>query len=345
MQTSKVLMIGGAGFIGSHLASRLVELVTNSGVPPESQVMDSRIDPLIDPEYILVATRHEENARHLLLLPRVELVELDTADDAALDRAIAGMGAGGIVINLVGVLHGERAEPYGATFAAAHVELPRRIVASCQRTGVRRLLHMSALGADSAGPSMYLRSKGDGEQLVRESGLDWTIFRPSVVFGPDDHFLNLFAHMQESAPVIPLACAQARFQPVFVLDVADAFINAMSTPATIGRAYELGGPEIFTLEELVRFAGRASGHPRPVLALPDALARIMAAILEHMPGEPMMSRDNLDSMRLDNVLSGPIAPELGIHPASLESVMIHALAARPDHRASSGRRIEESGRR
>jgi uncharacterized protein YbjT (DUF2867 family) len=224
------------------------------------------------------------------------------------------------------VLHGERAEPYGTAFATAHVELPQRVVASCRRNGVRRLLHMSALGADSAGPSMYLRSKGDGEKVVRESGLDWTIFHPSVVFGPDDHFLNLFAHMQKLAPVVPLACAQARFQPVFVQDVADAFIHAMSTPATIGHAYELGGPAVYTLEALVRFAGRASGHPRPVLALPDALARVMAAILEHMPGEPMMSRDNLDSMRLDNVLSGPVAPELGIHPVSLESVMIRALA-------------------
>ena len=120
---------------------------------------------------------------------------------------------------------------------------------------------------------MYLRSKGDGERIVRASGLDWTIFRPSVVFGPDDHFLNLFAQMQQMAPVVPLACAQARFQPVFVQDVVQAFLNAMVNPATIGRGYELGGPQVYTLEELVRFAGRASGHPRPVIALPDAPAR------------------------------------------------------------------------
>ncbi|HCE07940.1 MAG TPA: NAD-dependent dehydratase [Oxalobacteraceae bacterium] len=325
MQTSNVLVIGGAGFIGSHLASRLAGLGTDPSVRLEPHPI---IEQLIDPERILVGTRNAVHARDLLLLPRVEVVELDPADDAALDRATASLGSDGIVVNLVGVLHGERAEPYGAAFAAAHVDLPRRVVASCQRTGLRRLLHMSALGADSAGPSMYLRSKGDGEKVVRESGLDWTIFRPSVVFGPDDHFLNLFAQMQKMAPVVPLACAQARFQPVFVQDVAEAFTNAMTTPSTIGRAYELGGPEIYTLEALVRFAGRASGHPRPVLALPDALARLMAVILEHMPGEAMMSRDNLDSMRLDNVLRGPVAPELGIRPVSLESVMIRALAAR-----------------
>jgi uncharacterized protein YbjT (DUF2867 family) len=323
MQTSNVLVIGGAGFIGSHLAAHLAGPATASSVQLESRPV---IEPLIDVERVLVGTRDAEHARDLLLLPRVEVVELDPADDTALDRVIATLGSDGIVVNLVGVLHGARAEPYGAAFAAAHVDLPRRVVASCRRTGVRRLLHMSALGADSAGPSMYLRSKGDGEKVVRESGLDWTIFRPSVVFGPDDHFLNLFAHMQKLAPVVPLACAHARFQPVFVQDVADAFIHAMSTPATIGHAYELGGPDVYTLEALVRFAGRASGHPRPVLALPDALARVMAAILEHMPGEPMMSRDNLDSLRLDNVLSGPVAPELGIQPLSLESVMIRALA-------------------
>ncbi|AOY91965.1 NAD-dependent dehydratase [Cupriavidus sp. USMAA2-4] len=325
MQTSAVLVIGGAGFIGTHLVSRLAGVACASSAPLEPGTLTS---PPIAPERIVVATRDVEHAQHLLLLPRVEVVELGLDDDAALDAAIGGLGVDGIVINLAGVLHGERADPYGPAFAAAHVQLPERILASCGRTGVRRLLHTSALGADSAGPSMYLRSKGDGELAVRDSDLDWTIFRPSVVFGPDDHFLNMFAQMQEVVPLVPLACAQARFQPIYVQDLAQAMVNAVASKATIRRIFELGGPQVYTLEELVRFAGRASGHPRPVLALPDALARVEAAMLEHMPGQPLVTRDNLDSMRLDNVLSAPMAAELGIHPASLESVMTEVLAGR-----------------
>ncbi|MCL6466985.1 MAG: complex I NDUFA9 subunit family protein, partial [Ralstonia sp.] len=229
------------------------------------------------------------------------------------------------VINLVGVLQDARDMPYGPNFQRVHVDLPRRIVAACRRHGVNRLLHMSALGADPAGPSMYLRSKGDGERVVMNSELDWTVFRPSVVFGPQDHFLNLFASMQRMAPFVPLACADARFQPVYVDDVAAAFINALKKPATIRHAYPLVGPRIYTLAELMRFAGRASGHPRWIVPLPEGLGRMQAALLEHLPGAPI-SRDNLDSMRVDNVSMEPVAPELGIHPLGMEAVMLPALA-------------------
>lgn len=325
MKTSNVLVVGGAGFIGSHLVSRLAGAASASGAPLDPA---SNPDSPIAPDRIVVGSRSVEHAQHLLLLPRVEVAELGLADSASLDDAIGPLGVDGIVVNLVGILHGDRADPYGPQFAAAHVDLPRQIVEACNRTGVRRLIHMSALGADTHGPSMYLRSKGEGERIVRESGLDWTIFRPSVVFGPDDHFLNLFAQLQQMAPVVPLACAHARFQPVFVMDVVQAFVNAMVNGTTVGQAYELGGPQVYTLEELVKFAGRASGHPRPIIALPDALARMQAAVLEHMPGGTVLSRDNLDSMRLDNVLGQPMADELGVHPVSLEAVMTDVLAGR-----------------
>lgn len=332
MLTCNVLVIGGSGFIGHHLVSRLAGVANRSNTPlePGTEVM-----PPLDPERIIVATRNAEHARDLLALPRVEVMELDLEDEAELDTAIGTLGGDGVVVNLAGTLHGGKGDPYGPGFGATHVEVPRRLVASMRRTGIRRLLHMSALGADSAGPSMYLRSKGDGERVVRDSGLDWTIFRPSVAFGPEDHFLNLFADMQRVAPVVPLACAQARFQPVYVQDVAQAMINAIATPATIGQCYELGGPQVYTLEELVRFAGHAAGHPRPVLPLPDALARVQAAILEHMPGDPLLTRDNLDSMRLDAVVSAPMAPELRVQPTSLETIMPQALAKVKEHREES----------
>jgi uncharacterized protein YbjT (DUF2867 family) len=207
-------------------------------------------------------------------------------------------------------------------FARAHVELPRRIVGLCRTAGVRRLLHMSALGADSKGPSMYQRSKGDGERLVRDSMLDWTIFRPSVVFGPEDRFLNLFATMAAWVPLLPIGGADVRFQPVYVGDVADAFVHALVAEATFGKTYELVGPEIRTLRELVQFAASAAGHPRPVIGLPDSLARLQARLMELAPGEPLLSRDNLDSMQRDNIASvQPYVPavELGLTLHALQS--------------------------
>ena len=224
------------------------------------------------------------------------------------------------VINLVGILQGKRGVPYGPQFAKAHVELPNKIVAACQAKVVRRLIHMSAIGADSNGPSMYLRSKGDGEKAVRESNLATTIFRPSVVFGPEDNFLNQFAFLERIFPVIPLACSQAKIQPIFVGDVAKALANVLDLDAASGRVYELAGPTVYTLEELVRFSGAAIGKHARIIRLPDSLGRLQAMSLELAPGEPMMSRDNLDSMKTPAVASGPMAPELGIEPASIEAI-------------------------
>jgi len=224
------------------------------------------------------------------------------------------------VINLVGLLQSKRGTPYGPDFAKAHVELPNKIVAACYAKGVRRLLHMSSLGADPNGSSMYLRSKGDGEKVVRESNLATTIFRPSVVFGPEDDFLNQFAFLERIFPVIPLACSQARMQPIFVGDVAQAIVNVLDLDAASGRAYELAGPTVYTLEELVKFSGAAIGKHAKIVRLPDILGRLQAMTLEFAPGPTLMSRDNLDSMKTPSVASGPMAPELGIDPASIEAI-------------------------
>jgi uncharacterized protein YbjT (DUF2867 family) len=300
MRASSVVVFGGTGFIGSHLAARLSE----HGMT------------------IVVAARHETHAMHLMPLPGVDIAAADLRDDAALRRLVAGRDA---VINLAGILHSRRGDPYGPDFKQVHVDLPRRLVDACAAGGVPRYLHMSALGADRHGPSMYARSKADGE-LAAASRPDVaaTIFRPSVVFGPEDNFLNTFARLQRHFPVIPLAGAGTRFQPVYVNDVAQAFVRALLDPATAGKTVELGGPGVYTLAELVRLAGRYAGHERRVLALPDGLARLQARLFELLPGEPILTRDNLDSMRVDNVVSASTktltAEALGIKVTPLEAV-------------------------
>ncbi|WP_283150891.1 complex I NDUFA9 subunit family protein [Silvimonas soli] len=293
-----VLLIGGSGFIGRALAARLCRV----GYP------------------VTIPTRDRERAReHLLTLPRVELIEADVHDPLVLKRLVREAR---VVVNLVGLLQGSQRQ-----FELAHVELTRHIIAACQANGGRRYLHMSALGADPAGASMYQRSKGAAEALVRQSELDWTIFRPSVVFGEEDRFLNLFAELQKLAPLLPLAGAHARFQPVWVQDVVRVFETALHRRDWIGQSFDLAGPKVYTLAELVRYAGRVSGNARPVLPLPDWAARLQAAAMSLLPNPPL-SRDNLDSMRVDNVTDQPFPDIPGFKPTALEAVapgwMAHA---------------------
>jgi uncharacterized protein YbjT (DUF2867 family) len=302
MKQMTVVVFGGSGFIGSHLVAQLADEVAR----------------------VIVPTRRALHAQHLTFLPGVEVVEMDVLNAApdALAHLLAGADA---AINLVGVLHSKRRAPYGPEFGAAHVALPRKIVAACAAMGVRRYLHMSALGADRDGPSMYQRSKADGEIAARaEESVAATIFRPSVVFGPGDNFMNLFARMQKWLPVVPLACAGAEFQPVYVGDVAQAFIHALRDPKTRHLVFALGGPAIYTLAELVRLAGRWSHHERPIIELPPALGRLQALLFELLPGTPLMTRDNLDSMKCDNVIDPAIqaltAATLGIKLTALEAV-------------------------
>ena len=297
MLIKRVCMIGGSGFVGSAIADQLA----TAG------------------KQIRVLTRSRPNAMPLSVLPTVELAVADVHDPAALERAFEGMDA---VVNLCGILHETRSQG----FEACHVELPRKVAQAARARGVRHLLHMSALGASSGGPSEYLRSKGRGEAAVREAGgiLPVTIFRPSVVFGAGDRFLNLFALLAR-LPVLPLAAAGARFQPVWVEDVARCFVAALGDPRTFGQTYELAGPRVYTLAELVALAAHAAGRKTRVVALPAAAASMQAFAFEHLPGK-LMTRDNLRSMSVDNVASGGFPPIFGFRPSPAEAVVPSYLA-------------------
>jgi NADH dehydrogenase len=297
MELKKVLLVGGSGFVGSWIANRLGERGIRVTIP----------------------TRRRENARPLILLPMVDMVEANIHDPQQLDTLMQGQDA---VINLVGILHDADSRlPYGKGFAAAHVELPKKILAAMRQTGVRRLVHMSALRAAADGPSEYLRSKGEGEAAVRAAmgELDITVFRPSVIFGPGDAFLNTFAKLLNLFPVFPLGGGAARFQPVYVADVAAAFADSLADRATFGQIYELGGPKVYTLRQLVDYVAGQIGKPRLIIDLGDGgWAYLQAGLLSLLPNPPL-SPDNLRSMAADSVTDGQHNyPEW--HPAALESI-------------------------
>ncbi|MEP6964703.1 MAG: complex I NDUFA9 subunit family protein [Polaromonas sp.] len=300
----KILILGGTGFVGSTVCEKLSRL----------------------PCRVTVATRRADHARHLQLLPMLDVAEIDVHDAAALTSLLAGHDA---VINLVAILHGSR-----QAFEKAHVQLPLELVRACEASGVRRILHISALGASADSASLYQRSKARGEAVLLDSGLDVTVLRPSVIFGAEDKFLNTFADLQQLLPVIPLAGSKARFQPVWVEDVASALVRCLDDTSTIGQIFEACGPEVFTLKQLVElagcYAGVNHGKGRPVIGLPDALARLQAWFMELAPGDPVLSRDNLDAMKTDNVASAqlPGLEALGIKPAALGAIGPTYLGAR-----------------
>ncbi|HEY4137928.1 MAG TPA: complex I NDUFA9 subunit family protein [Casimicrobiaceae bacterium] len=287
----RVVVLGGSGFVGRHLAAALF-------------ASDRRV---------FIVTRRRSRARDLFLLPTAEVIEADPYDGAALTNVFHGADA---VVNLIGILN---EQPPGNTFARAHVEMARSVVAACRQARVARLLHMSALNADPSGPSRYLKTKGEAEEIVRDSGLAWTIFRPSVIFGRGDSFLNLFARLMRSLPVIALAAPNARFAPIYVEDVARCFVQALDDDATIGKRFDLCGPNVYTLRDLVEYVGAITGFRRPIVPLGPALSKLSATLLEHLPGR-LMSRDNLASMQKDAVCDGALPPAFDFAPAALETI-------------------------
>ncbi len=275
-----VLLIGGNGFVGRVIAAQLQAAGYSVFIP----------------------TAHAVAARELRMLPKVYIEEADVHDFDELQSLCARVKPGGAVMNLVGVLHDKPAQPYGKVFKAAHVDLPKNIVTAMQMHGLKRYLHMSALGADSNGPSMYQRSKGDGEAAVKASDLDWTIFRPSVIFGAQDQFINLFAKLTKLFPAMPLANHQAQFQPVSVDDVATVFVKSLTMPQTIHHSYDLVGSKIYTMREIVELAARKAKTSCAIIPVPAFVGYLQALAFEYLPGPTLMSRDNIASMQIPNVL-------------------------------------------
>ncbi len=301
----KIVITGGTGFVGRNVIERLVAHDASTR--------------------LVVPTRRRASGSALQILPTVDLLPCDVHDPAALAAVLAGADA---LVHLVAILHGKPAD-----FDRVHVQLPRSLAAACVAAGVRRVVPVSALGvgggAQGQAPSASLRSKAAGEavwqQAATQHGLQVTVLRPSVIFGAEDQFTNLFAALQRVLPLLPLAGSTAQFQPVWVGDVAQAVAQVLAQPHGPGPVIECAGPEVLTLQQIVQRVGAFAGCQRPVLALPEALGMLQAAVLGLLPGTPLLSRDNLLSMRVPNVASGtlPGLQALGITPATLDTLRSH----------------------
>ena len=308
MTALKLVVLGGTGFVGRALVSRLAR----------------------DGHQVRVLSRNLATHPLRMLPPGVELRELDVYDPQALQAAFAGQDA---VINLVGILN--EAGDSGRGFRRAHLELTRQVIAACQLAGVRRLLQMSALNA-GRGASHYLTSRGEAEAAVRASGLDWTIFQPSVIFGPGDGLFTRFAGLLRLARVLPLARAGARFAPVCLDDVVEAFRRALADAGSIGQTYELYGPDVSTLADIVRLTARQLGLRRLVVPLPDVIGRVQAFVFDFVPGKPFSS-DNYRSLLTDSVGGVDGLHRLGIVPTRVAERLPDILGHADDKQARYAR--------
>jgi NADH dehydrogenase len=282
----KALLIGATGFVGTALACRLAGA---------------------DVSMTLLA-RRPERVRHLGVLSNTQIIGADAHDETTLRELMQGQD---LVISLAGILKGD--------FGRVHAELPGKIARATRAVGVPRLIHVSALAAAADAPSKYLRSKAAGEAALRAHCPEATIFRPSVIFGRGDSFLSLFARLLKLAPVVPLACADARFQPVWVEDVVSAIVAAIDRPESRGRTYPLCGPRAYALREIVAYAGRVGGHARPIVGLPFALSILQAYFMEFLPNGPM-TRDNVWTMQVPNVCPAGCTLPFGLTATPLEAV-------------------------
>ena len=293
----RVLILGGTGFVGRHVCEKLTRMGCS----------------------MTVITRRAKQAAAIQNLPRVRVLEGDVYNTEFLMQCMAQHD---VVINLIAILHGSE-----AAFQKAHVQLPQVIAEACRQSGVTRLIHISALGANAGAPSLYQRSKAQGEAILQKAGLQLTVLQPSVIFGADDQFLNLFAKLQKVTPVVPLAGARTRFQAVWVEDVAAAVAHCVMHPDTAGHTYEICGPDILTLKELVQksgqWAGVGNGKGRWVFGIPNSIAWLQALLMEMAPGQPVMSRDNLRSMQVDNIASGKA---LGLKDMHIQASSVSSIA-------------------
>lgn len=298
--SGQALLVGGTGFLGSHVAGRLAARGWR----------------------IVVPTRRRERAKHLLPLPTAEVIEANVHDESTLSRLCRGCDA---VVNLVGILKGGNGDPYGPGFARAHVELPGKVGHAASSVGVDRLVHVSALQAAPDAPSGYLRSKAAGEAALRQAFPAATILRPSVIFGAGDSFLTMFAGLARYAPILPLASADALFQPVWVGNVADAIVEALVRQEAAGRTWNLCGPTVYPLRRLVEYAGATAGRRPRVIGLPPLLSWMQAFALE-MVGGPM-TLDNLRSMQVPSVCPEGCTLPFGLQAAALETIAPGYLAS------------------
>jgi uncharacterized protein YbjT (DUF2867 family) len=318
MKRLSICILGGTGFLGTRLVARLIK----------------------DGHRVTVLSRDREQHKHLLVLPGLTLENCDVYDAAQLSERFRGKD---VVINLVGILN-ERGFG-GGGFRRAHTELTRVVLQAGRSAGISRLLQVSALKAAVDAPSYYLRSKGEAEKLIRESGasFDWTIFQPSVIFGPGDSFLNRFANLLASVPLVfPLARPNTRFQPVLVDDVIEALLRCLRGGSCNGQTYELGGPQVYSLREIVQLVAKLTGRRHWIVGLPDFVARLQGLVMNFVPGRPFSS-DNYRSLTVDSVCTDNGFARLGIKPQSMIASARQYLGALEDNarlshnRAAAGR--------